>query len=250
MNPQEPSINSSIRQLVRNPNVACNLATLMSPQKLWKSVSSQRRIVREVGQIKLAGLISPQKRTNRNFVSRQEINPCFTRDNLIGFIWNWGLGGQGMHQYFRFEQIEVARNQNSGSRLQLYPPSPLVRIHLNCQLQEIKKEKKKRKEVQHLSKSRNLRRRVFTFRISDIFERDTVALPNFISFTFFWLFSILQNCRTLYNDIHENFGPVCVRQMIYFCRISTPEEIYLTGHFQYVWLLKRFTVSLNLRLNQ
>lgn len=113
-----------------------------------------------------------------------------------------------------------------------------------------KERKKKRKKVQHLSKSRNLRRRVFTFRISDIFERDTVALPNFISFTFFWLFSILQNCRTLYNDIHENFGPVCVRQMIYFCRISTPEEIYLTGHFQYVWLLKRFTVSLNLRLNQ
>ena len=51
-----------------------------------------------------------------------------------------------MHQYFRFEQIEVARNQNSGSRLQLYPPSPLVRIHLNCQLQEKKKEKRKGKK--------------------------------------------------------------------------------------------------------
>ena len=60
----------------------------------------------------------------------------------------------------------------------------------------------------------------------------------------------LRNFNGKHNNIHENFGPFCLRQMINFCRISAAAEIYLTGHFQYVWLLKRFTVSLNLRLNQ
>ena len=148
------------------------------------------------------------------------------------------------------------RNQNSRSKLQPYPPSPLVRIHLNCQIQE-KRKKTHKKDFPvriHLSKPRNFCQLVLRFSGLKIYLS---GIPFFVQifmvdiFFFFFLFpKFWAKIVEHHNHIHENFGPVCVRQMIYFCRISTPEQIYLTGHFQYVWLLKRFTVSLNLRLNQ
>ena len=88
---------------------------------------------------------------------------------------------------------------------------------------------------------------IFTFNVIFTFSPNFNLMSKF-NFCLYFLFPFFSLYFFPLKD--GNFGPVWFRQMIYFCRISTAEEIYLTGHFQYVWLLKRFTVSLNLRLNQ
>ena len=103
------------------------------------------------------------------------------------------------------------RNQNSRSKLQPYPPSPLVRIHLNCQIQE-----KRKKNTQKgfscpntfIKTQKFLPTCLEVFRIKDIFEWDTFFCPNFYGWYFFLLFFYF-----------PNFGPKLWNTIIIFMKI-------------------------------